>query len=127
MYLVGGYKLPFFFVTCKIKDDNISTRPLINPLFKKISTIDFIVSKLPQNNFHSSNAFFTQSLACVHSLTSVNIFHLLIINLKKLKFQNWLHNRIFTISPLNNIKSISHNLNKRIICRSNIIKTRIKK
>jgi len=29
VYLVGGYKVAFFFVTCKTKVDNMSTRLLI--------------------------------------------------------------------------------------------------
>ncbi len=58
------YKLPSFFTTCKIKDDNIPTRSLIKPSSSNKSTIDFVVSK-PQNNFHSSNAFFAQSSMCL--------------------------------------------------------------
>jgi hypothetical protein len=63
-YLVGGYKLPFFFTTCKTKDENISTTSLIEDSSFERSAIDLVISR-PQRILHSSNPFFAQSSACL--------------------------------------------------------------
>jgi hypothetical protein len=62
--LVGGYMLPSFFATCKIKDESISTRFLMEDSFFERSTIELVVSK-PRKTFHSSNAFFAHSSTCL--------------------------------------------------------------
>jgi len=61
------------------------------------------------------------------STSLVDIFHFLIIKLKKPKFSNWLPNRRHTISPFNNLMSWRHiNLNKRKRCKRNNMKIRMK-
>ncbi len=44
-YLVGGYKLPSFFTTCKTKDENISTTSLIEDSSFERSAIDLLISR----------------------------------------------------------------------------------
>jgi hypothetical protein len=55
-YLVGGYRLPSFFATYKMKDESISTRSLKEDSSFERSTIDFVVPR-SRKTFDSSNAF----------------------------------------------------------------------
>jgi hypothetical protein len=63
-YLVGGYMLPYFFATCKTKDESISTKSLIEDSSSERSMIDLVVSR-PWKIFHSSNAFLAQNSTCL--------------------------------------------------------------
>jgi hypothetical protein len=45
-YLVGKYMFPPFFVTCKIKDENISTTSLTKNSSSKKSVINLVVLRL---------------------------------------------------------------------------------
>jgi hypothetical protein len=56
--------LPSFFATGKIKDESISTKFLMEDSVFERSVIELVVSK-PRNTFHSSNAFFAHSSACL--------------------------------------------------------------
>lgn len=67
MYLVGGYKLSSCFATCKTKEDNISTKFVIEDSSSKRLVIDLLMSN-PQKLLHLSKAFFAQSLACLLTL-----------------------------------------------------------
>jgi len=73
-YLIGGYKLPSFFATCKIKDEIISTKSLTKYSSFKRYAIDLVVSR-PQRTFHTLNAFIAQSLAKVYILAKYNQTH----------------------------------------------------
>jgi len=63
-YLVWGYKLPSFFTTCKTKDENISTKSLIEDSSSGRSAIDLVISR-PQRTLHSSNPVFAQGSTCL--------------------------------------------------------------
>jgi hypothetical protein len=67
MYLVGGYKLSSCFASCKTKEDNISTKSVIEDSSSKRLTIDLLVSN-PRKFFHLLKAFFAQSSACLLTL-----------------------------------------------------------
>ncbi len=122
MYLVGGYRLPSFFTTCKTKENNISTRSLIKPSFSDRSTIIFDVSK-PQNNLHSSNAFFTQSSMCLFTLqppllTFSNSLSSISKN-QNFGINSLTWNSQLVLMWINNFTSRRHiNLNKKKRCRS---------
>ncbi len=93
----------FFFATYKTKDDNISSRSLIKPAFSNKSIINFCVKTTKRSPFIEHIHCPKLNMLTHFSTSLANIFQLLIINFKKLRFQNWLDNKKFIINPLNNL------------------------
>ncbi len=106
IYLVGGYKVAFSFVTCKTKVDNMSTKLLIGHPSLQIPIIDLLWQNHEITSIHQKRSSPKIQHGC--SLSFLPYSHFLTFyhqNQETTQFQNRLLNRRLTTNLLTNLRS----------------------